>query len=353
MPLFTDGPIYELEALLTIANNRLVFPSEMKLNYLLGPIRKAPGDEPVSDEILKEAVDELKRIAPVLYEKNKKTLTKIQPLPRNWKSIRQKRVEKEVHIKQDRSAKSHEQWVKREDAINEIVSPIFTKLLDIGTRKAFDEIKDVPGAGILKEIIKVTWSIHIRSFFESLNQNEKAAFVKAIAAYESSIPDGLNMNRGDTTPYGSTTVLQFFIPELPKRCHDSVLDWVLRNTWSYKYYSTAPNIKVWRERERANKERRENAIRKRREKSIELENKRKEEIAKRKANAATINLLKAISRNDLDWAHALLKKGARIRKADTVGLLSLAGHARTIGKNEVAEDIEESIRKTPKGLFDN
>lgn len=354
MALPFDGPSRLLDTIRIIAKDRTVLVSEIKSQYnpSIG-ISGLPENEPVPDTVLDEMVELLKRSGPLLYEKNKRLLDGIKVLPKDWKARLIKQKQKEEKEKQARNAKLHEQWVKRQAATNEMVNPIFSRLLDIGTRKAFDEIKDVPGAGSFEGVTKIVHEFEfIRHYCESLKQNQRAAFIKAVAAYESSI-DATPHEGSRMGPMGSTTSLQLLIPMLSKKYHDSVLDWVLRNTRSYRYFIAAPNIKVWREVERAYKERRENEKRKRREKSIELENKRKGEIAKRKATAATINLPKAISCNNLDLAHALLKKGARIRKADKVGLLSLAGYARTIGKNEVAEDIEESIRKMPKGLFDD
>lgn len=258
MPLFTDGPMYELNALLAIAKDRLVFPSQIEQPYLFGHFTDSPKDEPVSDKSLLEAIERLKSVAPGLYEKNKKVLTNIPPLPRNWRAVlknrsinEQNKFRNSSRVIQRRSLEQHSSDLKNQNDETLQIKDVCDQLLDIGTRKAFEEISGVPGAGSWNGVAKVSHSTTIRTYCEMLNQNHRAAFIKAIAAYEDTIP---TTHSGG--PLGSTTALEFLLTRLTPKYHDSVLDWVLRNTKSYGYFSTAPNIHVWRENLKQRQERR-------------------------------------------------------------------------------------------------
>lgn len=342
MSIELNGPGYIRDMLLAIAKNRLILVSEINTPYLFS-LETLPKDEPVPDKAVEKLIASLKNYS-VLYEENKRRIEGIKKLPIDWKD-KLKKKEKKVKVEQEKQARiqqaldseRREQWMKKEVVVNKMVGEICVRLLDIGTRKAFDEVVEVPGAGSFEGVTKIVYESKIRHYCESLKQSQRAAFVKAVAAYENTIPSDSSTS---WSPLGSTTALESLIPLLSKKYHDSVLDWILRNTRSYRYYSDAPNIKVWREKQE------------RKGKPPAHEVQRQEEAKIRKAGAATKNLTKAVSRNDLDAICILIKKGADINNDDRNRLLSLAGYARTIGKNEVAELIEESLNKRPKGLFD-
>ena len=109
-----------------------------------------------------------------------------------------------------------------------MLSPdIFTRLLDLGRRSAFDEIEILPGAGVHN---KVLWLAdgglqRLMQFFDTVARSDRPGFIKPVAVYENTV-GGL----------GSVTTLQKLMPLVEDKDGD-LLDWIVRNTQSYWYYS--------------------------------------------------------------------------------------------------------------------
>jgi hypothetical protein len=112
--------------------------------------------------------------------------------------------------------------------ISTILSPdIFARLLDMGLRLAFDEVELLPGAGIHNEVL---WLADgglrsLQRFFETISVADRPGFIKALAVFENTV-GGL----------GSVTTLEKLLP-LVDDDGGELLDWIVRNTQSYWYYS--------------------------------------------------------------------------------------------------------------------
>ena len=141
----------------------------------------------------------------------------------------------------------------------------------------------------------------------ALPQVEREAFVRGVALYENTV-GGL----------GSVTSLKRLIPLLGQ-AQDAEVDWILRNTRSYWYYSHgATSLAELNSLERARAHRASESL------SREAE---REQLAKaHKAKAATVRLYNAVRRGDVKAVRALLALGAdpTVPTPDGSTLLSLA-----------------------------
>jgi hypothetical protein len=93
---------------------------------------------------------------------------------------------------------------------------LFNQLLAIGKTGDFSQISSLTGAGSWDEVIKITpHGNGIDSFCKQLPEDEKIAFIKAVAAYENTVG-----------PFGSVTSLVRLLPLIED--NEAVFDWVLK-----------------------------------------------------------------------------------------------------------------------------
>lgn len=143
----------------------------------------------------------------------------------------------------------------------------------------------------------------VTGFAMGLSEKDHIAFVKAVAVYEHCCGT-----------FGSVTLLQCLLPVrlTPSDTRRELLDWVLRNTDSYKYY--AHGAKSLEEldlvRTRRAEMRKANILR-----DLQRQAGDKQRIAAK----ATRDLPNAVRRGDIKAVHALIGKGADVRGGDGDG----------------------------------
>lgn len=192
-------------------------------------------------------------------------------------------------------------------------SSLFSGLLECGRTAEFVRINKLPGAGVHHEVLRLAdrdfWDL--LKFFESLEQEDRIALLKAIAVYEHSV-GGL----------GSVTTLHRLLP-LVEDSDRSVLDWILKNTRSYWYYGK--NARSVTELDQIisinDSRRREN---------LAKEKERETSAKKLKAQKAGNNLANAIKRRDL--------------KAFNNLLLTIHEYAVILGRDRFAYKLDRAIR---------
>jgi len=169
----------------------------------------------------------------------------------------------------------------------------FECLLRIGQNSNYPAVAAVEGAGNPECVIRFSDSLRgtFLADIARLSSSDIAAFVKAVAAYEDTV-GGL----------GSVTALQRLLPLIQDNDH-AILDWILSNTKSYRYYSydarSYAELMVIKEAHAARRARNEQRERER------------EAIAKScRAKKASANLFNAIRRGDTKAVEALLRQGA-------------------------------------------
>jgi len=204
---------------------------------------------------------------------------------------------------------------------------VFECLVRIGQYGNYPAITDVPGAGNPECVIRFSNSL-LGTFLADiarLSPSDRAAFVKAVAAYEDTV-GGL----------GSVTALQRLLPLIQDDDH-AILDWILSNTKSYRYYSydarsyaELSGIKQAHAARRALNEQRE---------------REREAIAKSfRAKKASANLFNAIRRGDTKAVEALLRQGANPDGVSPDGA-SLIQYAERCGMSDIAA----LLRSAPRG----
>lgn len=170
---------------------------------------------------------------------------------------------------------------------------LFSKLLDAGRNERYEDVKKLPGAGDIASVshLSGTQLNTLTNYFNNLNELDQKSIIKAIAVYENTV-GGL----------GSVTSLRTLLP-LIDDFDNSVIDWILKNTNSYWYYSHG--AKSFKELNAALQKKS-----RRREESLRREEERQAEAKLRKAKEATQNLFNAVRRGDIKAVHSLLAKGA-------------------------------------------
>ncbi len=170
---------------------------------------------------------------------------------------------------------------------------IIESLVTAGRAEDYAAVASIPGARVHAEVLHFSDSLRRSGLapIEELSALDRAAFVKALAVYESTV-GGL----------GSVTALERVLPLIQDEDH-AIFDWILSTTRSYWYYSNGARsyaefqgIKAAHAKRRAQNEKRETE---------------RERFAKeRKAEHASANLFNAIRRGDTKAVEALLRKGA-------------------------------------------
>jgi hypothetical protein len=199
---------------------------------------------------------------------------------------------------------------------------VLEELLNLGKSDVLANVIGMPGAGVHHDVVLFsTFRERIITFASQLSPKDQAAFVKAVAAYEDTV-GGI----------GSVTLLRHLLPILddPER---NVLDWVLRNTRSYWYYSPS-GAKSLEEHNAGFR----GAARYRADRAAQ-EQTRQADARAAKISRATECLPNAVRRGDLLAIKALIKKGAdsSLRLPDG---RSLADLARTTGREDIVAMLE-------------
>lgn len=130
---------------------------------------------------------------------------------------------------------------------------------------------------------------------------------------------------------GSPTAIHVLLP-LAKEQHDIALDWVLRHTTAYSYYSSAKSAAEYLGRIKLDRATKLERARK--------ESERQENDRQVRANRATERLEAAIRRGDKQAVVALLNRRADRNHRLESGLLP-AEFARELGRIEIAQLIDQ------------
>lgn len=129
---------------------------------------------------------------------------------------------------------------------------------------------------------------------------------------------------------GSPTAIHVLLP-LAREQHDTALDWVLRHTTAYSYYSSAKSAEEHLGRIQRGREAKLERARK--------ESERQENDRQVRANRATERLEAAIRRGDKQAVAALLNRGADRQHRTESGFLPFE-LARELGFIEIAQLID-------------
>ena len=115
----------------------------------------------------------------------------------------------------------------------------------------------------------------------------------------------------------------------------SLLDWILKNTRSYSYYSGgAKSIEEYEQILAIAKSQREENFRK--------ESVRQNEAKKKRAARATHNLSNAVRRGDINAVIGLLEQGAD-PSVSTVGDMTLIEFAEAQGQDEISSKLKQRV----------
>ena len=172
---------------------------------------------------------------------------------------------------------------------------ILTKLLQIGKheRLSWFPVDATSRRDRRSFVASLRMNSELISSIRSLAPEDRLFVIKAIALIEDSVGG-----------FGSVTALSEILP-LGALSEDErrILDWVLKNTRSYRYYThDAKSIEEY--------ETIRNSIQVRKEERMRIEKARQEVARQHKVEVATHNLYKAICRKDVKAVVALLSKGA-------------------------------------------
>ena len=168
-------------------------------------------------------------------------------------------------------------------------SELIDTMLSLGLAERYDDVRKLPGAGNHSNVCRFSAEARkkLNHFFSTLDNSHRRALAKAVSVYEDSI-GGL----------GSVTLLRGLI-ENTQDSDRSLLDWILKNTRSYSYYSGT--AKSAEELERNNEQ---NELR--RKATVEEELERERQAKKSKAEQSGHRLANAIRRIDVDAVTSLL-----------------------------------------------
>lgn len=170
---------------------------------------------------------------------------------------------------------------------------LFSELLRLGRAEDFSAIRELPGAGVHSEVVRLA-DVHrqaVHTYMLKLVQADRKPFLKAIAVYEDTV-NGL----------GSVTLLHGLLPEVADPQH-VLLDWILRNTRSYWYY--AESARSYEEYLRKQQCRTEQAA-----VNIRRDQERQAHDRVRISSQSTKKLYNAVRRGDAKAVRALLNLGA-------------------------------------------
>ena len=205
---------------------------------------------------------------------------------------------------------------------------LLESLLTVGRSEQFGDVGRLSGAGHHATMLRLSdhHAETLVAFVTALNNKDRAAFVKAVAAYEHTVGG-----------VGSLTTLHRLLPlvEDPDR---SVLGWIVSNTRSYWYYShDATSLAELDTIKAARSERTDS--------NLKRENEREAEAKCRKAASATKKLFNAIRRDDIKAVRALLALGGDPTAKAPDGS-SLHDYAVAAGRVEIASELARASAAT-------
>lgn len=208
--------------------------------------------------------------------------------------------------------------------------PFCEALIGIARKGDLSQVTQLPGMKSFQNVIAILNynNTELFRYFYALPEKDKVHLAKAIAVLEDSVGT-----------LGSVTMLRQLLPLMTDK-RDTLLDWVLKNTRSYEYFSNgARNIKEFRRNEQ---QRHENAVAQR-----QKELQQAEESRKRKAEHASKMLAGAVRRNDQKAIKSLLEQGAdpgvlRIKVQDV--------HLGEVRHEKLPEELIKRIRAFKKIL---
>lgn len=198
---------------------------------------------------------------------------------------------------------------------------IFRRLLEIGRTGQYAEIAGIAKIEGHSSVLSLVGAEReeMLTFVKNLSLDDQTEFVKSVAMLEHSVGG-----------CGSVTSLQHLLPVVPDPDR-KLLDWVLRNTKSYWYYShgarSVEELDAIRTR-----------IAERREERVETDQRRQVRDTARIAAAATKNLHNAVRRGDLKAVRALIAKGADPATSTPDGS-SLISVAASLGFDDIASEL--------------
>jgi len=201
---------------------------------------------------------------------------------------------------------------------------ILQRLVEIARSGDYSEIAQMADPANRSSARRVVMECRddMMSFAKALPLDERVAFIKSIAMLEHYF-GGL----------GSVTNLTWLLP-LVSDAERNVLDWVLRNTKSYRYYShgarSADELDLVRRRIADH-----SAERIRRDQERQLQDK------KQIAEAATRNLHNAVRRGDIKAVRALIHKGANVKAPGSDGSAPVT-LALSMGYDEIAAELRNA-----------
>ena len=207
---------------------------------------------------------------------------------------------------------------------------ILDRLLDAGRREAFADISCLPELCPHMAIIQLLdkHRNEIVPYAQNLDANDRAALTKSVAVLENQVGGR-----------GSVTHVQRLLPLLsdPDR---RILDWILRNTKSYSYYSHDATsieeldfIKSGIAKRNAEKSER-----------LKIELKEQQENRERKTRTATENLFNAVRRGDIKAVQSLVAKGADVKTLAPNGM-TLIEFAVSLSRTAIAEELQVVLEK--------
>lgn len=202
------------------------------------------------------------------------------------------------------------------------LEPTFHRLLEIGRIGQYAEIAGIANLSVL--CLVDSGRDEMLDFVKNLPLDDQIAFAKSVAMLEHSVGGR-----------GSVTSLQHLLPVVPDPDR-KLLDWVLRNTKSYWYYSHGARSVEELDAIRA-------LIAERRAEGIERDQRRQVSDKARIAAAATKNLPNAVRRGDLKAVRALIAKGADPATSAPDGS-SLIAVAASLGFDAIASELRLAKR---------
>jgi hypothetical protein len=218
--------------------------------------------------------------------------------------------------------------------IDSSTSQLLFQLLDCGIRGDFAAIKQLPGAGNHREVMRLAdRGLRVSTeFFGSLNTAEQVAMLKAVAAYEDTAGE-MGM--------GSVTLLERLASLKSLRHGDPLWEayaWILANTNSYWYYAggmkSLDGFHGWQhmkyEIAAANE-------------SIDAERQAKDRA--RIAVKASGNLCNAVRRGDVKAVVALIALGADVESCclDGKSVIDLAREKKRMDIEQILDATRSSV----------
>jgi hypothetical protein len=194
-------------------------------------------------------------------------------------------------------------------------------LLQVGRTEAFSAISQTPDLCPNMAAVQVLdrQRYELVPFAASLSEPDRIAFIKSVAVLEHQVGGR-----------GSVTHLKRLLP-LANDIDQRLLDWILRNTKSYAYYSHgAHSIEEF---ELLNSQR---AFRT--SERVRNDQERQREDSERIAASATAKLYNAVRRGDIKAVRALIEKGANASGLAPDGK-SICEFAQASGHAEIAAEL--------------